>query len=393
MRLSVPVLEDLPPVEGASVLVRADYNVPLAENPDGTRRVVDDFRIRATLPTLGWLTERGARVTVVSHLGRPHGRPDERFSLAPVRARLAELAPGVALGENLRFDPGEEAGDPAFVDRLVAGHDYFVNDAFGACHRSHASIVGPPSRLPSAGGRLLAREVEVLGTLLEGAERPFVAVIGGAKVADKLGVLRSLAGRVDALVVCGGMSYTFLAARGRRVGSSLLDERSLAACSDLLASGVEVLLPLDHVVLGPGGALHPDDDAGAAADPGEVRVVGGDIPDGFQGVDIGPATRARYREVILAARTVLWNGPAGVFEDARFAAGTRALAEAVADCPGFTVVGGGDSVAALDRFGLAPRIGHVSTGGGASLELLEHGDLPGLAALRASRGLRAGGGR
>jgi phosphoglycerate kinase len=379
----VPVLEDLPPLEGKKVLLRVDYNVPLAEGPDGTRVVVDDYRIRSTLPTISWLLERGAAVTACSHLGRPKGTVDPRYSLEPVRRRLAELAPGVELLENLRFDPGEEKNDPATVERLVAGHDVYVNDAFGAAHRAHASIVGPPRLLPSAAGRLLAREVEVLGGLLEAPERPFVAVVGGAKVADKLAVLRSLLRHVDRLIVGGGMSYTFLAALGHPIGASLFDATKLDECRELLHAGVEILLPNDIVVISPDGKINfggtPE-----LEQTGRSEVVDQDIPDGWEGVDIGPQTRSRYAAAIAEARTVLWNGPMGAFEDSRFAAGTRAVAEAVAACPGFTVVGGGDSVAALEKFQIAGSIGHVSTGGGASLEFLEQGDLPGLAALRAA---------
>lgn len=384
MSTGVPVLEDLLPLDGKRVLVRADLNVPLADGPDGTRVVTDDFRIRASVPTLQWLLDHGAHVTVCTHLGRPKGAPDPRYDLAPVRARLAELVPGVELLDNLRFDPGEEANSEAFVDRLVAGQDAYVDDAFGAAHRSHASIVGPPKRLPSAAGRLLAREVEVLGGLLDHPEHPFVAVVGGAKVADKLGVLRSLAHRVDAVIVGGGMSYTFLAALGHSIGSSLFDASKVAECAELLNGPAEVLLPTDVVALSPDGELNFGGSPAKEAS-GDTRVVGRDIPDGWEGVDIGPETRARYRERILAAKTVFWNGPMGVFEDPRFTEGTRAVAEAVAECPGFTVVGGGDSAAALDAFGLAGRVDHVSTGGGASLEFLEQGDLPGLAALRAGR--------
>jgi len=374
----LPLLEDLPPVAGRRVLVRVDFNVPLRQVEGQPAVIEDDFRIRAALPTLEWLTSRGAEVTACTHLGRPGGRPDPRYAVAPVRERLARLAPGVALLENLRFDPGEEAGDPAFAARLVEGFDCYVNDAFGASHRAHASIVGPPARLPSAAGRLLAREVEVLGGLLTGPARPFVAVVGGAKVADKLGVLRALLERVDRLVVGGGMAFTFLAAQGHGVGDSLLDEAQLSACAELLdATGDRLLLPVDVVALGPGG----ETGAGGKG-TGEVRVVGPDVPAGWRGLDIGPDSSAAFAAAVGQARTVFWNGPMGVFEDDRFAAGTRRVAEAVAACPGFTVVGGGDSAAALVRFELAGRIDFVSTGGGASLELLEHGDLPGLRALR-----------
>ncbi|MDE3087329.1 MAG: phosphoglycerate kinase [Acidobacteriota bacterium] len=374
----MPLLEDLPDVSGRRVLVRADFNVPLRPGPSGVAEIDDDFRIRAALPTLEWLTGRGAEVTACTHLGRPKGAPDPRYDVAPVRARLAELAPGVALAENLRFDPGEESDDAAFVDRLVEGFDCYVNDAFGASHRSHASIVGPPGRLPSAAGRLLQREVEVLGGLLAAPARPFVAVVGGAKVADKLGVLRSLLDRVELLVVGGAMAFTFLAATGRSVGSSLLDESQREACADLLGkAGGRVVLPADVVALGPGGSL-----GHGGPGTGEVAVYDGDLPDGWQGVDIGPETQRRYAEAVAGAATVFWNGPMGVFEDDRFAAGTDAVAEALVGGRAFSVVGGGDSASALDRLGLSGRIGFVSTGGGASLELLEHGDLPGLAALR-----------
>jgi len=373
----IPLLEDLPPLEGRRVLLRVDFNVPLRRDEDGTpTEVEDDFRMRAALPTMSWLVERGAAVTACTHLGRPKGKVDPRYDVALVRERLAELAPGVALLENLRFDPGEEDDDPAFVARLVEGFDCYVNDAFGSSHRSHASIVGPPATLPSAAGRLLEREVAMLGRLLADPERPFVAVVGGAKVADKLGVLRALLERVDRLVVGGAMAFTFLVARGQDPGASLLDVERVAECAALLAdAGDRILLPDDVVALAPGGTIGPDGD-------GEVAVVGADVPDRWQGLDIGPASAAAFASAVAEAATVFWNGPMGVFEDPRFAAGTRAVAEAVAACPGFTVVGGGDSAAALDKMGLADRVGFVSTGGGASLELLEHGDLPGLVALR-----------
>ncbi len=372
--LPLPTLEDLPPVQGRRVLLRADFNVPLSEG-----RITDDLRIRAALPTIGWLTERGAHVTAVTHLGRPKGAPDPRYDVAPVRARLAELAPGVELGENLRFDPGEESDDPAFVARLVEGFDAYVNDAFGASHRAHASIVGPPRHLPSAAGRLLAREVEVLGGLRENPKRPFVAVLGGSKVSDKLKVIEALLEVADELLVGGGMCFTFLAAQGRPVGDSLLEADQIDACRRLLESGAAIRLPSDVTALGPGGTVG---DPGAG---GEVRQAGTALPEGWRGLDIGPGTAAEFGDAIAEARTVFWNGPMGVFEDPRFAAGTRSVAQAVADSRAFTVVGGGDSAAAVAQFGLAGRIDHISTGGGASLELLEAGDLPGLAALR-SRG-------
>ncbi len=382
----LPLLEDLPELDGRSVLVRVDFNVPLTE-VDGRSEVADDFRMVAALPTLEALRRRGASVTVCTHLGRPKGVPDPRFDLGPVRQRLAELAPGVALLDNLRFDPGETSNDPAFVDRLLDGHAAFVNDAFGVSHRAHASVVGLPARLPSAAGYLLQREVEMLGRLLGSPRRPFVAVVGGSKVADKLGVLTALLDRVDTLVVGGGMAFTFLAAAGHDVGGSLVDHDHLDACRSLLASGREILLPVDVVALEPGAAF------GHGCARGAVTVTGPDLAEGWQGLDIGPDTVERFRRAVVAAGTVLWNGPMGVFEDERFAAGTAGIARALADCPGFTVVGGGDSVAALDSLGLHDQVSFVSTGGGASLELLEHGDLPGLAALRAAPNAPRAGGR
>jgi phosphoglycerate kinase len=359
---SVPVLEDLPGLEGKRVLLRADFNVPLEDG-----RITDDMRIRAALPTIEWLQERGAHVTACTHLGRPKGKPDPKYSVEPVRARLAELAPGVELLENLRYDPGEESNDAAFVDRLVDGFDIYVNDAFGASHRAHASIVGPPSKVPSAAGRLLAKEVEVLLGLREHPARPFVAVLGGAKVSDKLGVIDALLRVVDELVIGGGMCFTFLAAQGHSIGDSLCERDQIEQCKRLLASDKAIHLPTDITALG------PNDD---------VRQLGTDLPDGWKGLDIGPGSAAEFADIILDARTVFWNGPMGVFEDERFAAGTRTVAQAVVDTRAFTVVGGGDSAAALARFDMTSGVDWISTGGGASLELLELGDLPGLAALR-----------
>jgi phosphoglycerate kinase len=375
----LPLLEDLPELRGRRVLVRVDFNVPLGAGLRGDRRVVtDDFRIRAALPTFSWLKDHGANVTACTHLGRPKGMVDPRFDVAPVRDRLAELAPGVALLENLRFDPGEESDDPSFVDRLVDGFDAYVNDAFGASHRSHGSIVGPPARLPSAAGRLLAREVEVLGGLLVAPARPFVTLVGGSKVGDKLGVLRALLDVVDYLAVGGGMAFTFLAAQGHSAGASLLDAGRIDSCAKLLAEGGDrIILPSDFVALGPGGTVGRQ-----GAGTGEVRMIGTDVPRGWRGVDIGPETAGVFADVVAKAGTVFWNGPMGVFEDERFAAGTRTVARAVAESRAFSLVGGGDSVAALDQLDLASQVGYVSTGGGASLELLEHGDLPGLEALR-----------
>jgi phosphoglycerate kinase len=375
----LPLLEDLPDVEGRRVLLRADFNVPLRAPAGGGPAVIeDDFRIRAALPTIEWLTTRGAEVTACTHLGRPGGHPDPRYAVEPVRLRLEQLAPGVELLENLRFDPGEESGSPDFVNRLVDGMDLYVNDAFGASHRAHASVTGPPSVLPSAAGRLVQQEVKVLGNLLRDPPRPFVAVVGGAKVADKLGVLRALLDKVDRLAVGGAMAFTFLAARGHNVGASLVEPLRIPDCRRLIAeAGDRLVLPTDIVVLSPEGTMGHGDDG-----DGDVEVVGEDVPAGWRGLDIGPTSAKAVAAAVEDAGTVLWNGPMGVFEDRRFAAGTAAVAQAVADSGAFTVVGGGDSVAALDRLGLSDGVSFVSTGGGASLELLEHGDLPGLRALR-----------
>jgi phosphoglycerate kinase len=369
----VPTIDDLGDLSGARVLVRTDFNVPLA---DGV--ITDDLRIRAALPTLRRLQEAGATVTACSHLGRPKGTPDPQWSMDPVRARLAELAPGVELLENLRFDPGETADDPAFVARLIDGQDAYVNDAFGAAHRAHASVVGPPRFLPSAAGLLLEREVEVLGAMRSNPRRPFVVVLGGSKVSDKLGVIETLGQVADTLCVGGGMCFTFLAAAGHQVGNSLLEADQVATCAELLSSGMRIVIPSDVVALGPGGVI------GDPAAGGEVAQVGADVPDGYAGLDIGPGTAAEFADIISSAGSVFWNGPMGVFEDPRFAAGTRTVAEAMAAAPAFTVVGGGDSAAAVASFGLGSAMDHISTGGGASLELLEQGDLPGLVALRSA---------
>jgi phosphoglycerate kinase len=368
----IPSLEDLPDPEGRRVLLRADFNVPIRDG-----EIADDLRIRAALPTIEWLRGRGAEVVACTHLGRPRGKADPRYSVEPVRQRLSELAPGVELLDNLRFDPGEEANDPAFVAKLVDGFDAYVNDAFGASHRAHASIVGPPQFLPSAAGRLLAKEVEVLLGLRTDPRRPFVAVLGGSKVSDKLSVVEALLDVADALLIGGGMCFTFLAAQGNPIGASLFEHDMVDDCRRLLDRHADRLaLPSDITALGPSGELM---NPGAG---GEVRQLGTRIPQGWTGADIGPGTAADFGDRIADARTVFWNGPMGVFEDPRFAAGTRAVAQALADAAGFTVVGGGDSAAALAQFGLGAAVDHVSTGGGASLELLEEGDLPGLAALR-----------
>ena len=417
----LPGVEDLGNLDGASVLVRADFNVPLRAG-----EIADDTRIRAGVPTIRWLRNRGASVVVGAHLGRPRGRPDPAWSVEPVRARLSQLVEGVgsAVGpapvsartsrvvegvellENLRFDPGEEADDPDFTARLIEGCDFYVNDAFGASHRPHASIVGPPRFLPSAAGRLLAREVEVVGGLRTPPRRPFVAVLGGAKVSDKLGVIETLLEVVDTLVVGGAMCFTFLKARGHAVGASLCEDAMVEQCRALLDSGADIRLPDDIVALGPGGRLGPREAAGEVRDTGpdlggaalggggvhglrgEVRHTGPDLADGWVGADIGPGSAAAFGDAIASAGTVFWNGPMGVFEDPRFAAGTGAVAAAVAETRAFTVVGGGDSAAALASLGLASEVDHLSTGGGAALELIEKGDLCGLAALRGAPNAR-----
>jgi len=372
VKFGVPELEDLGDVSGKSVLLRADFNVPLK---DGV--ITDDLRITAALPTINWLVEHGAKVTACTHLGRPKGEPDPQYSVEPVRQRLSELAPGVELLENLRFSPGETSNDPAFVDSLIAGHDLFVNDAFGASHRSHASIVGPPTKLPSAAGRLLAKEVDILLGLRENPSHPFVAITGGSKVSDKLGVLTALLEIADSIIIGGGMCFTFFAAMGNSIGNSLCEPNQIETCAQLLEQhGDRLYLPSDVVGLGPGGKIG-DPSAG-----GEVRNFGRALPEGWMGLDIGPGAAAEFGDIIAEARTVLWNGPMGVFEDPRFEAGTRSVAISVAESSAFSVIGGGDSAAAVAQFGLADQVSHISTGGGASLELIEQGDLPGLAALR-----------
>jgi phosphoglycerate kinase len=385
----VPQLDDLVVERGTRVLLRADFNVPLHDG-----RIDDDLRITAALPTLEYLRSRDAKIVCCSHLGRPKGKVDPTYSLAPVAKRLSELlghtvelSPAVAgfeslsrsqslrpgavmMIENLRFDPGEEANDPAFAANLTELGDVYVDDAFGAAHRAHASIVGPPLVLASAAGRLLAREVEVLGGLLDAPKRPFVAILGGVKVSDKLGVIDALLQRCDTLLIGGAMAFTFLAARGAAVGDSLVQDDQVEHCRELLKSG-RIDIPTDVVAAA---------EMTASATTRHLRADA--IPPGLAGFDIGPETAGHYADVIAGAATVLWNGPMGVFELEPFAAGTRTVAGAVADCRGFTVVGGGDSASAVRQFGLADRIDHVSTGGGATLELIELGDLPGLQALR-----------
>ncbi|MCS7173131.1 MAG: phosphoglycerate kinase [Armatimonadetes bacterium] len=381
-------------VRGKRVLVRVDFNVPLDEGG----RITDDRRIREVLPTLHYLLDQDAIVVLASHLGRPGGRVVPSLRMRPVGERLRELLgrevrvledcvgpeveaavqnapPGsVLLLENLRFHPGEEANDPEFARSLARLAEVFVLDAFGTAHRSHASTVGVARYLPAVAGFLLEKELRYLGQVLERPEHPFVAVLGGKKVSDKIGVVRNLLARADALLIGGAMAYTFLRAQGYATGASFVEEEKLDLARKVLEevrrTSVEFLLPTDVVV-----ADRLSEDART-----EVVPARG-IPEGWIGVDIGPSTAERYAEVIRQSRTVVWNGPMGVFEIPPFAAGTRAVAEAVAACPGTTVVGGGDTAAALERFGLADRVDHVSTGGGASLEFLEGRELPGVAVL------------
>ena len=362
----VPQLEDLGDVSGKTVLVRTDFNVPMS-GPDDARVIVDDFRIRAALPTITWLTDRGAKVVCASHLGRPKGKANIKYSMEPIRKRLSEIAPGVELLENLRFNPGEEANDSSFVAHLIKGMDLYVNDAFGAAHRAHASIVGPPKSLPSAAGRLLQREVEVLGEMRNNPKRPLVAVLGGAKISDKIGVIDALSKVVDSFVIGGGMCFTFLAAKSLPIGDSLCELDQISFCKKLLESDLKIHLPEDIV--------------GVDKD-GNFATFGVRLPNGAKGLDIGPGSAAEFADIIMGARSVFWNGPMGMFEDERFAAGTRTVAQAMSETKAFTIVGGGDSAAALAQFGFEKDVDHVSTGGGASLEFLELGDLPGLSALR-----------
>lgn len=370
---SLPTSDDWD-VRGKRVLVRVDFNTPVAE-VDGELVITDDFRIRSAVPLFTDLLARGASVVACTHFGRPKGRVDERFRVEPIRRRLDELCPGVELLENLRFNPGEEANDPQFGASLVDGVDFYINEAFGASHRAHASIMIPPTLVASAAGPNLRREVAYLLDLLDEPARPFVAIVGGAKVADKLGIVKVLAERADAVLVGGGMAYTFEATQGRTIGSSLFDASFLGECAALLGGG-KVRIPVDTRGLADGAPFG----SGGGDDP--VVDFGANVPEGFEGFDIGPRSIEAFTAVIATAKTILWNGPMGVFEDPRFALGTEAIARAVAASSALSVIGGGDSVAALQQFGLEDEVSFVSTGGGASLELVEFGDLPGLRALR-----------
>ena len=376
----LPTLEgleaELDGLEAKRILVRSDLNVPIT---DGL--IDDDLRIQGSLTTLEWLVERKASVVVCSHLGRPSDQKDDKYSIQPVKAKLLETLPNLEVLENLRFNPGEKANEKSFVDYLVSGaggepFDAYVNDAFGASHREHASIVGPPKHLPSAAGTLLLKEVEVVKKILDRPKRPFLMVLGGAKVSDKLSLIEKMGDSVDEMIIGGGMCFTFLASTGVPVGDSLVENEMLDICRHLLDSEISIKLPLDFTAMDSNGEIgNPDVVA-------EIRQCGNSIPDGWMGLDIGPGSAVEFSDAILEAGPVLWNGPMGVFEDPRFSAGTQTVAQGMADTRAFTFVGGGDSAFAIKKFGFSDSIDHISTGGGATLELIEKGDLPGLKALR-----------
>ena len=380
---------------GKRVLIRVDFNVPLKEGV-----VKDDTRIRAALPTIEYiLSQKGASLVVMSHFGRPKGKKNPEFSMAPIGKRFAELlgkpvkvapdvigpeveaevkalkAGEVLLLENVRFYPDEEANNPDYAKALASYGDVYVNDAFGTAHRAHASTEGVAHFLPSYAGFLIEKEVKFMAPLLENPEHPFVAIIGGAKVSSKIGVLQSLLKTCDTMVIGGGMAYTFLTVQGHKVGKSLVESDYLDTARDFLKAAAEkkvnVILPVDHI------AAEAFEENAAP-----VAVDGIDIPDSLMGMDVGPKTIALIKDAVSKAKSVVWNGPLGVFEFDSFAKGTLDIAKAVADCKGTTVVGGGDSVAAVNKFGLADKLSHVSTGGGASLEFLQGLPLPGIVALQ-----------
>lgn len=382
-------------VTGKRVFVRVDFNVPM----DQAKNITDDKRITAVLPTIGYLREKGAKIILASHLGRPKGKVNPEFSLAPVAKRLAELlhtevkmAPdcvgpvveGMAAGlqngellllENVRFYTEEEANDPGFARQLAQLADIFVNDAFGVAHRAHASTAGIAAYIPGVAGFLLEKELNFLGQALAKPEKPFVAIIGGAKVSDKIGVIENLLTKVDTLIIGGGMANTFLRARGYQTGKSLVEEDKVALAAQTLEKvrqyGVNLLLPVDVVVADR-----------FAADACFRTVLAEEIPEECQALDIGPATIIAYKNALKDAKTIVWNGPMGVFEFDNFAQGTYAVAQAVAEAKGTSIVGGGDSSAAIEKAGLSDKITHISTGGGASLKFLEGKELKGISALR-----------
>lgn len=389
MALSKKTVRDVE-LTGKTVLVRCDFNVPL----DGDK-ITDDTRIKAALPTIEYLLHHGAKVVMCSHLGRPNGEKKPEFSLQPVADRLSELlgkpvqllpdcvGPIVAtdikaaphgatfLMENMRFHKEEEENDDHFAEKIAKNFDLFVNDAFGTAHRAHASTEGVAHHLPAVAGFLIEKEIDYLGGALDEPKRPFVAIMGGAKVKDKIKVIDSLLPKVDKLVIVGGMSYTFFKAQGNEIGGSLLDETSIDYCAGLLKEhGDKIVLPVDVVVA-------PEFSATAPATVVDVDS----IPADQEGLDIGPRSREMVASVVKSAGTVIWNGPAGVFEFDAFAAGTKAIAEALAESDAVSIIGGGDSAAAVEKFGLADKMSHVSTGGGASLEFLEGTPLPGIVAL------------
>ncbi len=382
-------------VKGKRVLVRVDFNVPV----DDKGNITDDRRIKAAIPTIKTLADRGAKVILVSHFGRPKGGPDNKYRMDNMAKRLGELMGttivkvndcigdepknaianlvpgGIVLLENVRFYKEEEANDEGFAKKLSELADVYVNDAFGTAHRAHASTAGVAKFLkPAVSGYLMQKEIDIMGKALSNPERPFVAILGGAKVADKLGVIKNLLEKVDTLIIGGGMAYTFLKAQGSEIGKSLLDAEKIDFAKEMIAEakskGVQLLLPVDTVVT--------DDFKNPTL---SKTVASNEIPSELQGVDIGPETIKIFSKAIVDAKTVVWNGPMGVFEVAQFAVGTRAVAEALTKCKGTSIVGGGDSAAAVEQMGFAEKVSHVSTGGGASLEFLEGIELPGIAVL------------
>ena len=381
-------------VSGKKVLVRCDFNVPMKDG-----KITDETRINGALPTIKYLLSKNAAVILCSHMGRPKGEFNPAFSLAPVAKRLSELLgqevvlaadvigedakakaaalkPGeVMMIENVRFHKEEEKNDPAFAKELASMAEIYVNDAFGTAHRAHASTAGVADYLPAVCGYLIQKEISVMGKALSDPARPFTAILGGAKVSDKIGVINNLIDKVDTLIIGGGMAYTFMRALGNTIGTSICEEDKLELASDLMkkarAKGVSFLIPVDNIV-----AREYKEDADF------MRIYSDAIPDGWMGLDIGPTTQELFTKTIAGSGTVIWNGPMGVSEWENFAAGTRAVAKAVAECGGISIIGGGDSAAAVEKLGYADKMTHISTGGGASLEFLEGLELPGIACLQ-----------